>query len=77
MIVSGCVEDIIFKNIANGYTVLNIDNDGVLLTCVGKALDINAGQEVEMEGQFVKNNKFGEQFAFNSIKIKQTKQLKI
>lgn len=75
MIVSGSVEDIIFKNIANGYTVLNIDNDGVLLTCVGKALDINVGQEVEMEGQFVKNNKFGEQFAFSSIKIVQPKSL--
>ncbi|MBQ3047852.1 MAG: ATP-dependent RecD-like DNA helicase [Clostridia bacterium] len=75
MIISGCVEDIIFKNIANGYTVLNIDNDGVLLTCVGKALDVNAGQEVELEGQFVKNNKFGEQFAFSSIKILQPKSL--
>ena len=75
MIISGCVEDIIFKNVANGYTVLNIDNDGVLLTCVGKALDVNAGQEIELEGQFVKNNKFGEQFAFSSIKILQPKSL--
>ena len=57
MKISGCVEDIIFKNSANGYTVLNIDYNGNLLTCVGKALDVNVGQDVDLEGQFVKNNK--------------------
>ena len=50
-------EDIIFKNSDNGYTVLNIDYNGSLLTCVGKCLSVNVGEDVELEGQFVKNNK--------------------
>ena len=75
MKISGCVEDIIFKNSDNGYTVLNIDYDGSLLTCVGKCLSVNVGEDVELEGQFVKNNKFGEQFAFNSIEILQPKSI--
>ena len=75
MKISGCVEDLIFKNAANGYTVLNIDYNGNLLTCVGKTLDVNVGQDVELEGNFVKNNKFGEQFAFTSIEVLKPKSL--
>ncbi len=75
MKISGCVEDIIFKNSDNGYTVLNIDYEGNLLTCVGKCLSVNVGEDVELEGQFVKNNKFGEQFAFNSIEVLKPKSI--
>ena len=57
MKIVGSVEDIIFKNAANGYTVLNIDYNGSLLTCVGKAININVGEDVELEGNFVKNEK--------------------
>ena len=75
MKISGNVEDIIFKNSANGYTVLNIDFNGNLLTCVGKAININVGEDVELEGNFVKNQKFGEQFAFTEINVTKPKSL--
>ena len=71
MKISGNVEDIIFKNSANGYTVLNIDYNGNLLTCVGKTVNINVGEDVELEGNFVKNQKFGEQFAFTDKELKE------
>jgi len=75
MKISGCVEDIIFRNADNGYTVLNIDYEGNLQTCVGKCLSVNVGEDVELEGQFVKNSKFGEQFAFTSIETLKPKSL--
>ncbi len=75
MKISGCVEDIIFKNSENGYTVLNIDYNGILLTCVGKCVNVYAGEEVELEGNFVKNNKFGEQFSFSSIEVLKPKSI--
>lgn len=68
MKIYGNIEDIIFKNEDNGYTVLNIDKDGELITCVGKTVGINVGEDVELEGCFVSNAKFGEQFSFVSIK---------
>ena len=67
MEISGSVEDIIFKNEANGYTVMNIDYKGSLLTCVGKTMSVNVGESVRLEGEFVKNSKFGDQFSFVSI----------
>ena len=75
MKIVGNVEDIIFKNSANGYTVLNIDYNGSLLTCVGKTVNINVGEDVELEGNFVKNEKFGEQFAFTEINVTTPKSL--
>jgi len=69
MKISGTIEDIIYKNQSNGYTVLNIDFDGSLVTCVGRSADINEGEFVELEGAYTKNAKFGEQFAFEKIKI--------
>ena len=75
MKINGNVEDIIFKNSVNGYTVLNIDYNGSLLTCVGKAININVGEDVELEGNFVKNEKFGEQFAFTEINVTRPKSL--
>ena len=75
MKIAGNVEDIIFKNSANGYTVLNIDFNGSLLTCVGKAVNINVGEDVELTGNFVKNQKFGEQFAFTEISVTRPKSI--
>ena len=69
MKIEGNVEDIIFHNSDNGYTVLNIDYDGVLTTCVGKTANPNEGEYLELEGEFVKNGKYGEQFAFTSCRI--------
>ncbi len=69
MKISGVVEDIIYHNIANGYTVLNIDKDGILVACVGKTANLNEGEYVELSGEYVKNGKYGEQFAFSEVKI--------
>lgn len=73
MKISGSVEDIIYKNPENGYTVLNIDFKGRLLTCVGKTVSANVGEDVELEGEFVQNSKFGEQFAFVKIETVEPK----
>ena len=69
MKIEGNIEDIIFHNSDNGYTVLNIDYNGVLTTCVGKTANPSEGEYLELEGEFVKNGKYGEQFAFSSSRV--------
>ena len=73
MEIVGSIEDIIFRNSDNGYSVLSVDYKGVLLTCVGKTMSVNAGQSVKLVGEFVKNAKFGEQFSFSEIEIVEPK----
>ena len=75
MKIAGIVEDIVYRNIENGYTVFNLDKDGVLVTCVGKCAAISVGEYVEVDGDYTKNAKFGEQFAFINIKAVKPKSI--
>ena len=43
---SGSVEEIVFRNANNGYTVLTMLCDGSEVTAVGNMSDVNVGDEV-------------------------------
>ncbi len=75
MRIEGNIEDIIFHNSDNGYTVLNIDYEGELLTCVGKIANPSEGEYLELDGEFVKNGKYGNQFAFSQARISSPKSI--
>lgn len=66
MIIEGVIEDIIFRNEENGYTVAYLSHGNVIDTIVGKFLKVNVGENVRLNGKYVTNNKYGEQFAFDS-----------
>ena len=61
---SGAVEEIIFRNNQNGYTVLTMLCDGVNATAVGTMSDVNIGDELKLVGQWKTHASYGEQFAF-------------
>ena len=75
MKIEGTVEDIIFNNSENGYTVMSVDIDGDLVTCVGKAMSVSSGESVVMQGEYVRNSRFGEQFSFSSIEVVEPKSI--
>lgn len=68
----GTVEDIIFKNEDNGYTVASLsyfeDFIEKLITITGTLPDVKVGQSLKLEGN-LKNTKYGEQFAFTNAEI--------
>ena len=66
MKIEGTIEDIIFRNTENGYTVAILDFKGTMVTIVGKLITINEGETLSLEGEFVKNKKYGYQFSFSS-----------
>ena len=69
MIICGDVDEIIYKNEENGYTVVVVDFKGEPITCVGKFPPVNEGSNVELSGEFVKNKKYGDQFSVTSVKV--------
>ena len=69
MIIEGPIEEIIFRNEENGYTVFLLDFKGALTTCVGKLVSANIGENLSLDGEFVNNSKYGYQFSFNSYEI--------
>lgn len=68
MNLSGEIENIVYRNETNGYTVLDLDAHGELITCVGKFPNVNGGERVELVGDFVKN-KYGDQFSVSKVKV--------
>lgn len=69
MIIEGPIEEIIFRNDENGYTVFLIDFNGAITTCVGKLVNAKIGENLSLDGEFVNNIKYGIQFAFTSYEI--------
>ncbi len=69
MLIEGPIEEIIFRNDENGYTVFLIDFKGALTTCVGKLVNANIGENLSLDGEFVNNNKYGLQFAFTNYEV--------
>ncbi len=60
----GTVEEIIYRNANNGYSVLTMLCDGVTATAVGMMSDVNIGDELKLIGNWKTHSSYGEQFAF-------------
>ena len=69
MQIEGPIEEIIFRNEQNGYTVFGIDYNTTPVICVGKLINANIGENLSLEGDFVNNSKYGRQFAFSSYEV--------
>ncbi len=60
--IEGVVDSVIYRNEQNGYTVLDVNTDGELITAVGELGDVEAGETLLLEGKFVNHARFGTQF---------------
>lgn len=60
--IEGTVENILFINEENGYTVLDLDAGGELITVVGELGIVEVGEGLILEGGYVNNRKYGTQF---------------
>ena len=67
MEIKGQIENIIYSNETNGYTVCEMTSDMHLLTAVGYLPFINVGDVIIASGDMVKHNVYGEQFKINTF----------
>ena len=68
--VEGFVENIVFRNEDNGYTVFDIKYKGEHVTCVGYISYINAGEFITANGEFVQHAIYDMQFSIKSYEFK-------
>lgn len=59
---TGSVEQVIFKNEKNGYTILELNSNGELVTAVGTMPYASVGEELRVLGSWVNNPSYGTQF---------------
>ncbi len=62
----GTVEQIVFRNKSNGYTVATLEVDGDMVTIVGNFDDINTGEYLKVTGYWTNHSTYGEQFAVST-----------
>lgn len=78
MTISGSVENIIYRNSENGYTILSLQMQSRTVVVAGKFPIVGKGELLELEGDFKINKRYGEQFVAESIKVaKPTDELAI
>lgn len=75
MKIVGNVENTVFRNTENGYSVVNLSYEKKRLTVVGTMPEVFEGQTLEIEGDFIVNKKFGEQFQAKEVKVVEPKTL--
>jgi len=63
------VENTVFRNAENSYSVLNLSYDKKRITAVGNLPEVFEGQTLELEGEFTVHKKFGEQFLVNEARV--------
>ncbi len=66
---TGYVENIIFRNADNGYTVLDFVADEELITCTGLFPVIGEGENLLLKGDFIDHPTYGRQFKVASYEV--------
>lgn len=67
IVLEATVEDIIFQNQENGYTVCTIEYEGEEISCVGEMAGIYAGEEVKIIGSWSTHPIYGKQIKVDLI----------
>ena len=63
----GYVNQIIFRNPDNGYTVFEMVYEDTELTCVGTFPVLNEGENIKVEGEYTNHPTYGKQFAVRKL----------
>ncbi|MBG0765635.1 MAG: ATP-dependent RecD-like DNA helicase, partial [Tissierellales bacterium] len=67
--ISGTVEEIIYNNENNGYTVGIIETSDDVVTFTGLFSSITLGEHVKVEGDWMDHPRYGKQFQVKSYEI--------
>ncbi len=70
----GAVENIVYRNDENGYTVLEISDGEDYITAVGSMPQVSAGDSVTLIGTFTNHRSYGRQFSVRSCEVERPSQ---
>ncbi len=68
--IEGVVEEIIYNNPENGYTVCDVSASGQLITMTGYMPNLSEGEAVSVQGTWVKHAEYGDQFKVEACERK-------
>ena len=69
MKIEGNVENIIFRNESNGYTVLSVRSDKAVFTLFGNISNVNSGEKIDADVLETVHPIYGTQYKINSYMV--------
>lgn len=66
---SGSLENVVFHNEENGYTVADLDVDGEMVTVVGHMVTVELGTHLTLLGKWTNHLVYGRQFQFEHYRV--------
>lgn len=67
MEITGQIQDIIYKNEINSYTIAELETEDESVTVVGYLPFINSGDTLKLMGKFVEHKEYGRQFKIDTF----------
>ena len=67
--ITGIIEEIIYRNEQNGYTVFEVADGDDAITAVGTMPQIGQGDSVKLTGFFTNHRNYGRQFSVQVCEI--------
>lgn len=67
--IQGMIQEIVFRNEVNGYTVIEITDDTEEFTIIGYFPFINVGETIKAAGQWVQHPDYGRQFKMEAYQV--------
>lgn len=67
MEIKGSIEEIIYQNETNGYTICNVETEEEIITAVGYLPFINKGDCIKLIGKYVVHQDYGRQFKIDTF----------
>lgn len=68
MKIEGHVGQIIFRSDQNGFSIFKMETADGDITCVGKVFNLESGMFMELEGQLIYDDRYGEEFSFSKAR---------
>ncbi|WP_077369554.1 SF1B family DNA helicase RecD2 [Anaerosalibacter sp. Marseille-P3206] len=65
--IEGTIEEVIFRNETNGYTVAILESTDDVVTIVGYIPFVNIGETIKVEGEWMNHPNYGEQIKIENI----------
>jgi len=69
-IIEGVVNNIVFNNAENGYTVLRLNSIDGLVTAAGNIPGVSQGERLILSGSWITHPQYGEQFKSDSFEVR-------
>lgn len=70
MKLEGIVSNIRYRNDESGYSVMTLETIDSDITIVGTMPLFNEGDRIEVEGEFIYHDKYGEQINVRNVRLK-------